>query len=307
MTRRAAARCYGSPPGMNTMERRSNRRTARWVVGACALVSLVVAAGCGDTATIGSIPYTPATPGTLRVATALPAPGFWEGGDTPESITGGYEYELATLLADRFDLELELVAVPFEQIASGDLGGADMAIAQISRTESRGRVVDFSTPYLDTSIGVLATTGDEIDDLKEARERTWAVVDGSIEQAFLDEIVLPDSDPVVVADEVAAAAAIEAGEADAALIDLPSALIIAGGSDRLEVVSQFVNEQQYAIALPRSGADHQNNLAAVDTAVRAFAANGTLDDLFDEWLDPRFESSPDRVPVIPARTPRSTP
>jgi ABC-type amino acid transport substrate-binding protein len=73
------------------------------------------------------------------------------------------------------------------------------------------------------------------------------------------------------------------------------------------VVAQFVNEQQYAIALPRSAADHHDNLDAVDTAVRAFAANGTLDDLFDTWLDPRFESSPDRVPVIPARTPRSTP
>jgi polar amino acid transport system substrate-binding protein len=291
---------------MDAMAGRANRRAARWAVGALAFAS-VVAAGCGDTATIGSIPYTPATPGTLRVATALPAPGFWDGGDTPESITGGYEYELATLLADRFDLELELVAVPFDQIASGDLAGADLAIAQISRTRSRALLVDFSTPYFDTSIGVLATTGDEIDDLKAARERTWAVVDGSIEQAFLDEIVLPDSEPVVVADEVAAAAAIEAGDAEAALVDLPSALIIAGRSDRLQVVAQFVNEQQYAIALPRAGADRHDNLDAVDTAVRAFAANGTLDDLFDEWLDPRFESSPDRVPVIPARTLRSTP
>ena len=306
MTCRPRARCYGSHSGMDAMARRLNRRAARWAVGALAFASLI-AAGCGDTATIGSIPYTPATPGTLRVATALPAPGFWDGGDTPESITGGYEYQLATLLADRFDLELELVAVPFDQIASGDLVGADLAIAQISRTRSRALLVDFSTPYFDTSIGVLATTGDEIDDLKTARERTWAVVDGSIEQAFLDEIVLPDSEPVVVADEVAAAAAIEAGEADAALVDLPSALIIAGRSDRLQVVAQFVNEQQYAIALPRAGVDRHDNLDAVDTAVRAFAANGTLDDLFDEWLDPRFESSPDRVPVIPARTLRSTP
>ena len=288
------------------MAGRANRRTTRWAVGALALASLIVA-GCGDTATMGSVPFTPRAAGTLRVATALPAPGFWDGGDTAESITGGYEFELATLLADRFGLDLEIVVVPFEQLASGDLGGADLAIAQISRTESRARVVDFSTPYFDTAIGVLATTGDEIDDLKEARERTWAVVDGSIEQAFLDEIVLPDSEPVVVADEVAAAAAIEDGRADAALVDLPSALIIAGGSDRLEVVSQFVSEQQYAVALPRSGTDRHDNLDAVDTAVRAFAANGTLDELVDEWLDPRFESSPDRVPVIPARTPRSTP
>lgn len=268
---------------------------------------MMATAGCGDTASIGSVPFSPADAGTLRVATALPAPGFWDGGDDPASVTGGYEYELATLLADRFHLDLEIVALPFEQIASGDLAGADLAIAQISRTESRGRVVDFSTPYLDTAIGVLATTGDQIDDLKEARERTWAVVEGSIEQEFLDEIVLPDSDPVVVADEVAAAAAIDDGRADAALIDLPSALIIAGSSDRLEVVAQFVSEQQYAVALPRSGTDHRQNLDAVDTAIRSLAADGTLDDLFDEWLDPRFESSPDRVPVIPARTPRSTP
>jgi hypothetical protein len=137
---------------MDAMVGRANRRTARWAVGALAFASLI-AAGCGDTATIGSIPYTPATPGTLRVATALPAPGFWDGGDTPESITGGYEYQLATLLADRFDLELELVAVPFDQIASGDLAGADLAIAQISRTKSRALLVDFSEGCPRTHLG----------------------------------------------------------------------------------------------------------------------------------------------------------
>ncbi len=280
-------------------------RSAGWF--AVALGVFALAAGCSAAKSIARVDFTPTQPGTLRVATALPAPGFWDGGDEPAAIDGGFEFELAERVADRFGLELEIVEVPFDQIADGSFAGADMAISQISITRDRAAKVEFSTPYFTTAIGVLATTGKEITDLKTARERTWAVVEGSIEEEFLDEIVLPTDTPLLVADEVSAVAAIERGEVDAALVDLPSALVIAARSDRVQVVAQFVNDQQYAIALPRQGDGRHTNLAAVDTVLRALHADGSLEQWSDDWLEPRFETSPSSIPVIPARTTRSAP
>ena len=38
--------------------------------------------------------FSPSTKGVLKVATSLPAPGFWTG-DTVGKLSGGFEYEIA--------------------------------------------------------------------------------------------------------------------------------------------------------------------------------------------------------------------
>ena len=57
----------------------------------------------------------------------MPTADFWEG--TAASPTGGFEYELARRLADRFGLGSKCGSrlVHFHRIVAGDLGGADLA------------------------------------------------------------------------------------------------------------------------------------------------------------------------------------
>lgn len=303
--------CYRAPVHDEVTEPTTSEPVRRpWLGRHAAALAMIVAAatsaGCSDAGDAAQAPFRPATAGVVRVATALPAPGFWDGND-PNSVTGGYEWALAQLLATRFDLDLEVVAVPFAQLDAGDLGGADMAIAQITATSDRDDRVDFSIGYFDTAIGVLARTDTSITDLRDAREQRWVVVEGSTEQDFLEAIVKPTSPALVVADETEAAEAITDGRAEAGLADLATTLVIAGASPELEVVAQFVTRQRYAVALPKSGIAATTNRDAVDTALRALAADGTLDGLAEQWLEPRFERNPDQVPVIIARTPRSSP
>jgi polar amino acid transport system substrate-binding protein len=279
----------------------THRRTALAIAVALAPIS-----ACSDAGNAAQTSFEPLDDGILRVATALPAPGFWDGSE-PSSVDGGFEWELAQMLAERFGLQLDVVAVPFAQLDAGDLGGADLAIAQITATAERDERVDFSIGYYDTAIGVLAGNGASIADLREARDLRWAVVEGSTEQDFLDEVVMPSIPPLVVADETEASAAVAEGRVDAGLADLATGLVIAGESPELELVAQFVTRQSYAVALPAANPETTANRDAVDTALRALAADGTLDDLAERWLEPRFERSPDGVPVIIARTPRSTP
>ena len=304
--------CYRAPVRADdhhdTVTGRPERRPA-WssvLTTVLLLAASSSAAGCSDAGDAAQAVFRPVDAGVLRVATALPAPGFWDG-DDPGSVDGGLEWELATLLAERFGLDLEVVEVPFAQLDAGDLAGTDLAIAQISATTERAARVDFSIGYFDTAIGVLAGTGIDVPDLREARELQWVVVDGSTQQDFLDEVVDPTRPPLVVADETDAARAVTDGRADAGLADLATALVIAGASSDLEVVAQFVTRQRYAVALPADGPDPTGNRDAVSTALRALDTDGTLDELVERWLEPRFERDPGEVPVIIARTPRSTP
>jgi polar amino acid transport system substrate-binding protein len=264
------------------------------------LTLAAVATACSDVRQTAENDFRPATPGTLVVGAEVPAPGFWEG--TPGDVTGGFEDELAQALADELGLELQVAEVPFTDVVAGQLGPADLALEQVSVTAERKDVVAFSVPYLTTAPTVVAREdgGDAADlrDLATARELRWAVRGGTTQDEFLADVVRPDERPLIVDSEEAALAAVEAGTVDAALVDLPAALIADEGSDVLVAVARFDQTEDVAAVLPK---DDEENVTAVDQALRSLDADGTLDDLFDTWLAPAYSTHPDDLPVIATR------
>jgi polar amino acid transport system substrate-binding protein len=270
----------------------------RHVAAVGVLVGLVVASSaCGSTRDAVRVDLETVREGVLTVAADVPAPGFWEGEDAATT-DGGFEWGLATALADRHDLRLEVVQVPFERIVSGEFGGADLALSQIGRTAERDEVLDFSIGYYTSDFGILvATDADEVTDLATGRDLVWAVADRTLAAEFLVDRVRPDTTARFVADEEAAWELVASGDVDAALVDLTSALVTDARRDDLRVTSRFLSDQQYAIALPTDSP----NGALVDAALRAFTRDGTLDELEADWLLPRFATAPDRVPVVRVR------
>lgn len=241
----------------------------RWVG---ALLVAVLLAGCARGAPAAGR-FRPAVAGELSVATAtVPLPGFWEE-------PGGFEYELARALADRFDLRPRVVRVPFERIVSGDLGGADLALSQVTATADRERVLDFSQPYLAATPAGLAHAA--IPDLAAARDTRWAVKRGTTLAAVLAGLIRPGAPPAFTADEPAALTLLAAGSVDAVLLDLPVALVIANRSDgSLRVAVRVDTDDSLAVALP----DGSANREAVDSAIRALTDDGTIDRLAKRWL-----------------------
>jgi polar amino acid transport system substrate-binding protein len=234
-------------------------------------------------------------PGVLTVATTLPAPGFWTGtGAAPD---GGFEWAIASELASELDLDLRVVDVPFDRIASGDLGGADLAMSQISTTDERREVLDFSVGYYDTDSGVVGRAGEEISDLKTAGERRWAVLGGTTHEAFIREVVRPDEPLLVLDDNVAVAQAVANGDVDVGLFDLTTALALTNEVEGLDTLAQFDTDEHYAIALPRSSP----NVEMVDSVLRELEADGTIASYVDEWLAPVLGRDPSDVPTIIAR------
>ncbi|MGH9272476.1 MAG: transporter substrate-binding domain-containing protein [Ilumatobacteraceae bacterium] len=269
----------------------------RWllVVGVVGLVG-----GCGEVREVAENQFEPITPGTLVVAAEVPAIGFWEG--TPDAVTGGFEYALAQALAAELDLDLEVAQVPFDAVVAGRLGPADLALQEISVTEPRRRLVDFSVPYLVTAPTVVARRGSgeaaELRDLATARDLTWAVRPGTTQAEFLRAVVRPDDAPLEVATQGDALAAVEDGRVDAALVDLSDALHAAAGSDTLVAAARFDQTQAVAAALP-SGSTR--NVTAVDQAMRALEADGTIERLIGTWLDTSYATDADQLPVIHTR------
>jgi len=260
------------------------------------LASLSLAVGCGGERSAAGR-FEPAEPGTLTVATSeIPATGFWEG--TPSRPTGGFEWALANSLAERFGLErVRVVTVPFSKLVAGDLGGADLALSELTATADRKRVLSFSVPYLPASPAVLVRSGVTVPDLAAARKLSWSVRSSSTLQKFLNDVVRPDAPTLAVATRDESLNALESGQVDGVLLDLPVAVALASGSGgRLELAGQFDNHDDLSAALPRNS----DNREAVDSALRAFEADGTIENLVHDALGSGVVGT-DAPPVIRTR------
>jgi polar amino acid transport system substrate-binding protein len=269
------------------------------VLLASALVAAGLAgAGCGGGGLRGPASggdFEATTDGRLTVATAdLPVPGFWSG--TAARPTGGFEWGLARALAGKLGLDgVDVVEVDFQDLVGGDLGGADLALAQLTPTGERGKHLDFSTSYLPAPPGVLVRPGTEVPDVHAAQRLDWVVQRSTTLADALEDQVRPKRAPTLVEGQGDVIDAVRSGEADAGLLDLPTALATADGSGgALAVAAQLPGEEVLAAALPEGSP----NLDAVDSALRALRADGTLDDLAARWLGTETTSGDPDVRLV---------
>jgi polar amino acid transport system substrate-binding protein len=260
------------------------------------LTSIGAVAACGSGGRTGATgKFRSAHAGTLTVATAFfPAPGFWEG--TPSAPTGGLEWDLAHTLAKRFHLtSVSVTLVPFADLVAGNLHGADLALSELTPTAARRKVLDFTAPYLLSPPGVVVRPTTSTPDEAALRALRWVAVKRSTLTDVVNSQVRPSRPALEVDGRPQALKAIDGGTADAMLLDLPVAVALAKAEpSKYEVSAQLAGTEGLAAALPR----HSSNVNAVDTAIRALVADGTVDKLSARWLGVELSAGDDKIPLI---------
>lgn len=267
------------------------------VMGLTAVAAPAFAAeGFGDCKLFGkgaTEHVTPAVPGQLTVIINLPAEGEFNG-DTPESIKSGREFCMAANIAYRLGLEkLVLKNASFDSIVAGQNKDFDIALALVSVTEPRKKVVDFSTPYAKGAFGIATRTGEpmDADKLKTAKLGTQA---GTIMVAWAQDN-LPKAKLSVFDDTGAMFTALAAGSVDAVMTDLSVVLgQVSASKGKLQVVGQFPSGRETAGIYPKGSAEKP----VIDKIIADMAADGTLKALETEYLAPSWGGlKPEDVPV----------
>lgn len=261
----------------------------------CALAAVGLTA-CGvETTSPAAGTFKPQTPGVLTVVTTeVPSPGFWEG--TAAHVTGGFEFELARLLAERLGLKTVRVKIEqFHRIVDGQLDGADLALDLITPTDRRARSLTFSSPYLDAAPTVLVRTDTSVPDLDTARALRWGAVRATTFVGIVAGMIRPH-DPVRIYDATSdVVRALEARQVDAVLLDLPLAVVTAERSGGLlRPAAQLPTSELIAAALPKGSSNEQ----AVDSAFRAFTDDGTIDRLLRVWVGPAAAGAQTSIPLL---------
>jgi polar amino acid transport system substrate-binding protein len=231
------------------------------------------------------------------VVTSLPGPGFWEGSNSdPGKIRSGYEYDLAKAFQQKLCLaKLVVRNESFDAIVGGQVNDYDIALSQVSITDKRKKVVDFTQPYFESQQGVLIKKGSDVKvgNLEEAKKIQWGVQTATTAIDLLNR-VKPSKRPHVYQQLPDAYTALDAGQIDAVLIDTAINLGEAARSKgQFQVISQFAQQSgpdQYGAIVPKGSA----NLGTFDKILAAVKSAGTLKSLATKDLT----TDPGNLPTI---------
>ncbi len=242
----------------------------------------------------GQYHLTPVVPGQLTVEVTLPAPG-WYNGDTPATIKDGFEYCMGADIAWRAGLDkLVIVNVAWPQLIGGHTRNFDLALAEASITEARKKVVDFSTPYFSSDIGLLVKSGTKVDSAN-AKNLRIGVHQGTTGAAFVTDVLKPTKEVKVYPNVPGMIAALQAGEIDAVADDTAYVLAYAAKSNgKLDVPGQYHTGETYGAVYPKGSP----NEAVFDRIIQSLSDDGTLKALAIVYLAKAWGADPTKVPYF---------
>jgi polar amino acid transport system substrate-binding protein len=237
----------------------------------------------------GEFPFKPAIAGQLTLEVNLPAPIFYNG-DTPETIKDGLEYCFAANIAHRAGLDKVVVKnVAWDALVAGQTKSFDLALSQISITDERKKVVEFSTPYFASDIGVLVKKGTKVT-AASIKTLRIGVQQGTTGADFAAK-TLKAKTVKVFPDTPGMFTALQAGQIDVAMTDTAIVLGQAKASDGVfEVVAQYKTGESYGALFPKGNPNNK----VINQIIAALIKDGTVGKLTAQY----FGMDPTKIAVF---------
>jgi polar amino acid transport system substrate-binding protein len=234
------------------------------------------------------------TEGTLTVATGEPAFPPWVGTvdgenfDVPESGTG-FESALVYALAAEMGFaegDVTWVRTGFDEAIGPGEKAWDFNIQQYSITEARDEVVDFSDPYYTTKQALVAFPDSAVADattLADLADANLGAQIGTTSLDFVEDVI--GTQAAVYDTNVDAKSALDAGQIDGIVVDLPTAYYVTAVEiEGSAIIAEFEAAAQAPENFGMLFAEGNSLVGCVNQALAALRADGTLDALEDEWL-----------------------
>lgn len=250
----------------------------------------------GDTAATGETTEDPTaelatlTPGKLTIAAAEPGYPPYVIDDDPEN-GEGFETAVAYAVAG------ELGFAPEDVVwvrANWDLAIApgakpyDFTLQQVGIREDRAEFLDFSSPYYRANQAVVTLDSSPAagaSSLAELQGLRLGAASGTSSLEAIENVIEPANDPLVFNNNDDLKLALQNGQVDAIVVDLPTALFIGaveleGGQVLGQLEGTNEDDDGWGLVLEKGS----ELTAPVTAAVDALREQGVLDELVEEWL-----------------------
>ena len=197
----------------------------------------------------------------------------------------GFDIDLMREIGKRAGYQVEFKNVTFDGIIPG-LGNNlyDAAISAMTITEERAQKVDFSEPYFNADQSLLVQSDSPIESVDDIGDATVGVQIGTTGALKAQEFKQQGkiSGEIRTFDTITDAfSALENGQVDAVINDLPVSLDKANQSDgALEIVQNIPTGEQYGIAFPKDS----ELVEPVNKALQEIKDDGTYAKIYEKWI-----------------------
>ena len=227
--------------------------------------------------------------GKLTIGTDSPAYPPYFADDDPKN-GKGFESAVAYAVADGLGFtsdEVEWVTVPFNKSYAPGEKDFDFDINQISITEKRKKAVDFSDGYYTVNQAVVALKDSPIANattLAELQAANLGAQVGTTSLDFINEVVKPAAQAQVYNDTNDAKSALQNGQLDGIVVDLPTAYYITAVElPKGKIVGQFPaaeGGEQFGLLFAKGNP----LVTCVNKVLGELKSSGALQAIQDQWL-----------------------
>ncbi|MFE6735551.1 basic amino acid ABC transporter substrate-binding protein [Microbacterium sp. NPDC057650] len=223
------------------------------------------------------------TAGTLTVCSDIPYKPF-EYPDESGSGYTGFDVDILTAVAKKLDLKAEFVVTNFDALQSGTAllaGNCDMGGSAMTITDERKKNIDFSAPYYDSLQSLLVKTDSGIKGIDDLSGKNVGVQQGTTGENYAKEHA-KGATLTQFSDDGVLWPALQAGQIDAILQDLPVNIEHEKADKSYKVVETYNTDEQYGFAFAKGQKDALRK--AVDEQLKALKDDGEYDKIYDKYF-----------------------
>jgi polar amino acid transport system substrate-binding protein len=191
----------------------------------------------------------------------------------------GFDIDIAKEVAKDLKAELSVVDSSFEAIETGTaLTGCDAAISSLSITEPRKAVMDFSTPYLNDDLTLVASEASGITNLDDAKGKKVGVQQATTGAQYAKDKGI---DAQQFEDTGLLVQALKAGTIDAALGNQSVLGYAIKDDSKFKRVENFTTGEQLGIAVKKGNSPM---LEQVNATLKRLTDDGSLKKFETTWF-----------------------
>jgi polar amino acid transport system substrate-binding protein len=234
--------------------------------------------------------------GVLTIGADNPSfpPWFQDDKGAPWDPTGpptdqGYEAAVTAAVVEQMGFtqdEVQWVVVPFNNSYKPGPKDFDFYVNQVSYLPARDKAVDFSDSYYDVEQAVVTLKSSEFADAKTLADLKDAKIGAQVGTTSYDAIVnvvQPDQDPAVYDRNIEAITALKNGQIDAIVVDFPTSLYVTAVQvPNGKIVGRLPAGEEFLGYVFEEGNPLRD---CVNQAIAALQADGTIEQLQDEWIN----------------------
>lgn len=233
--------------------------------------------GNGDAAALDTV-----SEGTLTVCSDVPYPPFEDFDEESELGFKGFDIEIVQAIADGLELDLVIQDSEFDPLQSGQTlaaGQCDMAASAMTITEEREQNLDFTEPYYDSKQSLLVPAGSDIASIDDLAGKKVGVQRGTTGKSYTEENAPSDAEIISFPSDAEMWQAIQAGQVDALLQDLPVNVEHTRDGE-FEIVEEYETDESYGLAL-KEGSTLTD---AINEQLAAMRDSGKYDEIYDSYF-----------------------